>query len=118
MLAVLFEARPEPGQFDSFRHHAAAVQRTVGGGEPAECNEYRSATREGWLLSLAVWAGKTAQTGRAARTEHPGSRGEALGLLLDYRLQTGEVAFDTRAAPSPPPRSLTALARKAQRRPY
>lgn len=101
MLAVLFEARPEPGQFDSYRHHAAAVQRAVGGGEPAECNEYRSATREGWLLSLAVWAGKTAQTGRAARTEHPGSRGEALGSLLDYRLQTGEVAFDTRAAPSP-----------------
>ncbi|WP_406423737.1 hypothetical protein [Streptomyces sp. NBC_01589] len=115
MLAVLFEAHPEQGQFDSYRDHAAALQRTVGGGEPAERNEYRSATREGWLRSLAVWAGKTVQTGYAARIEHPGSRGEALGSLLDYRLRTGEVAFDTRAALSPPPRSLTALVRKAQR---
>ncbi|MCX4419257.1 ATP-binding SpoIIE family protein phosphatase [Streptomyces mirabilis] len=101
MLAVLFEAHPEPGQFDSYRDYAAALQCTVGGGEPAERNEYRSATRDGWLMSLAVWAGKTVQTGRAARTEHPGSRGEALGSLFDYRLRTGEVAFDTRAAPSP-----------------
>lgn len=53
MFTALFEARPEPGSYSAYRDHVTALQRTVGGDdEPIEHGEYRSATGEGWLLSL------------------------------------------------------------------
>lgn len=95
MFTVLFEARPEPGCYSAFRDHVTALQRAVGGDdEPIEYGEYRSVTREGWLLSLFTWSGGTTSASRSAAVRRSVRRSD-LSLLLDWRSRSGEVVLDT-----------------------
>ncbi|WP_329460730.1 ATP-binding SpoIIE family protein phosphatase [Streptomyces sp. NBC_01497] len=100
MLTVLYEARPEPGRCIDYRGYITSLRRAIGGGsEPVEHAEYRSVTREGWLLSFSVWDGALARAadGRdvGARASNAVRREGVDAVMLDYRLRAGEVDRDT-----------------------
>lgn len=93
MLTVLFEALPQAGRHSTYRDCVAAIQRAVQGvAGPVESAEYRSITRDGWILSLTLW-GESATAEdlpQIARLDLTSTAG-----LLDYRFRAGNVALDT-----------------------
>ncbi|MDX3771191.1 MULTISPECIES: SpoIIE family protein phosphatase [unclassified Streptomyces] len=57
MFTYLFEARPASGRDDVYRSQVMALQAALGEcGDLIEQCDYRSATREGWLLWMSSWA--------------------------------------------------------------
>jgi GAF domain-containing protein/anti-sigma regulatory factor (Ser/Thr protein kinase) len=93
MLTVLFEALPQAGQHSAYRDCVAAIQRAVQGvAEPVEGGEYRSITRDGWILSLTLW-----EESVTVRDLPEFSRLDltSTDAFLDYRFRAGNVALDT-----------------------
>jgi heme-degrading monooxygenase HmoA len=98
MFAVLFEARPRPGQWDAYLDDSKLLQPQLEQVDGfIENIRYRSLTREGWILSLSAWRDEKALV--RWRTEVHHHEAEVRGrsqILADYHVRVGEIIRDTR----------------------
>jgi heme-degrading monooxygenase HmoA len=98
MFAVIFEARPRPGQWDDYLENAARLRSDLEQVDGFLDNiRYRSLTREGWILSLSDWRDeKSLVRWRTDSRHHEAEERGRSAILADYHLRVGEITNDTR----------------------
>jgi heme-degrading monooxygenase HmoA len=98
MFAVIFEARPRPGQWDAYLENAARLRSDLEQVDGFLDNiRYRSLTREGWILSLSDWRDeKSLVRWRTDSRHHEAEERGRSAILADYHLRVGEITNDTR----------------------
>jgi heme-degrading monooxygenase HmoA len=98
MFAVIFEARPRPGQWDAYLDHAARLRPDLEQVDGFIDNiRYRSLTREGWILSLSDWRDeKSLVRWRTDARHHEVEERGRSAILAEYHLRVGEITNDTR----------------------
>src|SRR4051794_41736820 len=105
MFAVIFEARPRPGQWDAYLDNAARLRSDLEQVDGFIDNiRYRSLTRDGWILSLSDWRdGESLLRRRThARPHEMEGRGRSANLA-EYHLRGGVITHDTRNPTGPGP---------------
>jgi heme-degrading monooxygenase HmoA len=98
MFAVIFEARPRPGQWDTYLDYAKLLRSDLEQIDGFVDNiRYRSLTREGWILSLSDWRDEKSlvRWRTDARHHEVQARGRS-AILAEYHLRVGEITNDTR----------------------
>lgn len=103
MFAVLFDARPDSGEPDTYLNYVRQARECLADVEGfINVTAYRSVVRDGWFLSLSRWADERALVRWRVHPRHHEyqqlSRG---GLLGDYRVRVGHLADDPAAASRP-----------------
>ena len=101
MFAVIFEARPRPGQWGAYFENANALQQELEQIDGFIDNiRYTSLTREGWILSLSQWREEKALVRWRTDVSHHEAqvRGRSQ-ILADYHVRVGEITNDTRIPP-------------------
>jgi heme-degrading monooxygenase HmoA len=98
MFEVIFEARPQPGQWDAYLEAAEALRPEVEQIDGFIDNiRYRSLTREGWILSLSDWRDeKSLIRWRTQAHHHEVQESGRSRIFADYHLRVGEITNDTR----------------------
>lgn len=98
MFAVIFEARPHPGEWDAYLDDAERLRPDLEQVDGFIDNiRYRSLTREGWILSLSVWRDeKSLVRWRTDARHHELEERGRSAILAEYRLRVGEITNDTR----------------------
>jgi len=98
MFAVIFEARPRPGQWDAYLDNAARLRSDLEQVDGFIDNiRYRSLTREGWILSLSDWRDeKSLVRWRTDALHHEVEERGRSAILAEYHLRVGEITNDTR----------------------
>ena len=98
MFAAIFEARPRPGQWDSYLETAETLRPKLEQIDGFIGNiRYKSLTREGWILSLSDWRDEKAVVRwRTERIHHEMQEKGRSQILADYHLRVGEIINDTR----------------------
>ena len=98
MFAVIFEARPRPGQWDAYLDEAARLRSDLEQVDGFIDNiRYRSLTREGWILSLSGWRDeKSLVRWRTDARHHEVEEKGRSAILAEYHLRVGEITNDTR----------------------
>jgi heme-degrading monooxygenase HmoA len=98
MFAVIFEARPRPGQWDAYLDNAARLRSDLEQVDGFIDNiRYRSLTREGWILSLSDWRDeKSLVRWRTNALHHEVEERGRSAILAEYHLRVGEITNDTR----------------------
>jgi heme-degrading monooxygenase HmoA len=98
MFSVIFEARPRPGQWETYLRTAEALEVGLAQIDGFIDNiRYRSLTRQGWILSLSGWRDEKAAVRWRIDERHHDAQGRGRSEILeDYRIRVGEIANDTR----------------------
>jgi heme-degrading monooxygenase HmoA len=98
MFAVIFEARPRPGQWDAYLDNATRLRSDLEQVDGFIDNiRYRSLTREGWILSLSDWRDeKSLVRWRTDPRHHEVQERGRSAILAEYHLRVGEITNDTR----------------------
>jgi heme-degrading monooxygenase HmoA len=98
MFAVIFEARPRPGQWDAYLDNAARLRSDLEQVDGFIDNiRYRSLTREGWILSLSDWRDeKSLVRWRTDALHHEVEERGRSAILAEYHLRVGEITNDSR----------------------
>lgn len=98
MFAVIFEARPRPGQWDAYLENAARLRSDLEQVDGFIDNiRYRSLTRDGWILSLSDWRDeKSLVRWRTDSRHHEVEESGRSSILAEYHLRVGEITNDTR----------------------
>ena len=98
MFSVIFEARPRPGQWETYLQAAEALRAGLEQVDGFVDNiRYRSLTREGWILSLSDWRDeKAAVRWRTDQLHHDAQARGRSEILTDYHVRAGEITNDTR----------------------
>jgi heme-degrading monooxygenase HmoA len=101
MFAVIFEARPRPGQWDAYLDNATRLRSDLEQVDGFIDNiRYRSLTREGWILSLSDWRDeKSLVRWRTDALHHEVEERGRSAILAEYRLRVGEITNDSRIPP-------------------
>lgn len=96
MIAVIFEAMPEPGEMESYLDHAAALRpalEKIDGFLSVE--RFESMTRPGKLLSLSIFRDEAAVSAWRRMAEHRQAQSAGRsGLFRNYRLRVAWVMRD------------------------
>src|SRR5580700_10695718 len=78
MFSVLFEVHPKSEQWDAYLN-------------------YKSLTREGWILSLSNWKDENSVVRWRTKMRHHEAQERGRGeVLSDYHLRVGQITLDTR----------------------
>jgi heme-degrading monooxygenase HmoA len=98
MFAVIFEARPLPGQWDAYFDNEERLRSELEQVDGFIDNiRYRSLTREGWILSLSDWRDeKSLVRWRTDARHHEVEERGRSAILAEYHLRVGEITNDTR----------------------
>jgi heme-degrading monooxygenase HmoA len=98
MFAVIFEARPRPGQWDAYLDNAKLLRSDLEQVDGFIDNiRYKSLTREGWILSFSDWRDeKSLVRWRTDARHHEVQERGRYEIFADYHLRVGEITNDTR----------------------
>ena len=96
MFAVIFEVQPEPDQWSAYLSLAKSLRPELETIRGFLSNvRYKSLTREGWILSLSLWANEKAVVRWRTKERHHDVQAKGRDeVLKDYHLRVGEV-FDS-----------------------
>src|SRR6266700_4852467 len=110
MIAVIFEAQPQPGRKDAYLDGAASLRPLLADIDGfVSIERFESLTQPGKVLSLSFWRDEAAVARWRRHEEHRAAqRAGRAGIFRTYRLRVAAVVrdygMDERAeAPQPPP---------------
>jgi heme-degrading monooxygenase HmoA len=98
MFAVIFEVRPRFDQWDAYLENARLLRPELEQVDGFIDNiQYKSLTREGWILSLSDWRDEKAVVRWRTQAHHHEVQEKGRSkILADYHLRVGEITQDTR----------------------